>query len=45
LIRNSCELLQVDDRFVGIVVIGILELTTSISFAEIERLVIPWRAD
>jgi NitT/TauT family transport system permease protein len=44
LIWNSWELLQVDYMFVGIVVIGILGLITSVLFAEIERKVIPWKA-
>jgi ABC-type nitrate/sulfonate/bicarbonate transport system permease component len=45
LIWNSWELLQVDFMFVGIVVIGILGLITSVLFAEIERIVIPWKAE
>ena len=45
LIWNSWELLQVDMMFVGIVVIGILGLITSALFQEIERLVIPWKAE
>lgn len=44
LIWNSWELLQVDYMFVGIVVIGILGLITSVLFAELERKVIPWKA-
>jgi len=44
LIWNSWELLQVDYMFVGIVVIGILGLITSVLFQEIENLVIPWKA-
>jgi NitT/TauT family transport system permease protein len=43
LIWNSWELLQVDYMFVGIVVIGILGLITSVLFDEIENLVIPWK--
>jgi NitT/TauT family transport system permease protein len=43
LIWNSWELLQVDYMFVGIVVIGILGLITSVLFDELERLVIPWK--
>jgi len=43
LIWNSWELLQVDYMFVGIVVIGILGLVTSLLFQEIERIVIPWK--
>jgi len=43
LIWNSWELLQVDDMFVGIVVIGILGLITAVLFQEIERKVIPWK--
>ena len=45
LIWNSWELLQVDMMFVGIVVIGILGLITSALFQELERLVIPWKAE
>jgi ABC-type nitrate/sulfonate/bicarbonate transport system permease component len=45
LIWNSWELLQVDVMFVGIVTIGILGLITSVLFQEIERLVIPWKAE
>jgi NitT/TauT family transport system permease protein len=45
LIWNSWELLQVDYMFVGIVVIGILGLITSVAFQEIERKVIPWKAE
>jgi NitT/TauT family transport system permease protein len=45
LIWNSWELLQVDFMFVGIVVIGILGLISSVLFVEIERKVIPWKAD
>src|SRR5215216_4351944 len=45
LIWNSWELLQVDVMFVGIVTIGILGLITSVVFQEIERLVIPWKAE
>jgi NitT/TauT family transport system permease protein len=43
LIWNSWELLQVDDMFVGIVVIGILGLITAVLFQEIERKAIPWK--
>jgi NitT/TauT family transport system permease protein len=45
LIWNSWELLQVDIMFVGIVTIGILGLITSALFQEIERKVIPWKAE
>jgi ABC-type nitrate/sulfonate/bicarbonate transport system permease component len=45
LIWNSWELLQVDIMFVGIVTIGILGLITSVLFQELERKVIPWKAD
>jgi ABC-type nitrate/sulfonate/bicarbonate transport system permease component len=31
--------------FVGIVVIGILGLITSVAFQEIERKLIPWKAE
>ena len=45
LIWNSWELLQVDIMFVGIVTIGILGLITSALFQELERKVIPWKAE
>jgi len=45
LIWNSWELPQVDYMFVGIVVIGILGLISSVLFQEIERKVIPWKAE
>jgi len=45
LIWNSWELLQVDYMFVGIVLIGILGLITTALFQEIERKIIPWKAD
>jgi ABC-type nitrate/sulfonate/bicarbonate transport system permease component len=45
LIWNSWELLQVDIMFVGIVTIGVLGLITSVLFQEIERKVIPWKAE
>jgi NitT/TauT family transport system permease protein len=45
LIWNSWELLQVDIMFVGIVTIGILGLISSALFQEIERKVIPWKAE
>ena len=45
LIWNSWELLQIDIMFVGIVTIGVLGLITSALFQEIERKVIPWKAE
>jgi ABC-type nitrate/sulfonate/bicarbonate transport system permease component len=45
LIWNSWELLQVDIMFVGIVTVGILGLITSVLFQELERKVIPWKAE
>jgi NitT/TauT family transport system permease protein len=45
LIWNSWELLQVDYMFVGILVIGILGLITAVVFQEIERKLIPWKAE
>ncbi|MFL5071498.1 MAG: ABC transporter permease, partial [Xanthobacteraceae bacterium] len=45
LIWNSWELLQVDTMFVGIVTVGVLGLITSVVFQEIERKVIPWKAE
>jgi NitT/TauT family transport system permease protein len=45
MIWNSWELLQVDIMFVGIVTIGVLGLITSVLFQEVERKVIPWKAE
>ena len=45
MIWNSWELLQVDIMFVGIVTVGILGLITSVAFQELERYVIPWKAE
>jgi len=45
LIWSSWELLQVDAMFVGIVTIGVLGVITSTIFREIERKVIPWKAE
>lgn len=45
LIWNSWELLQVDILFAGVVTIGILGVITSVLFQEIERKVIPWKAE
>jgi ABC-type nitrate/sulfonate/bicarbonate transport system permease component len=45
LIWNSWELLQVDTMFVGIVTVGVLGLITSVLFQEVERIVIPWKAE
>jgi ABC-type nitrate/sulfonate/bicarbonate transport system permease component len=45
LIWNSWELLQVDVMFVGIVTVGILGLIATVILQEIERLVIPWKAE
>src|SRR5207249_37797 len=45
LIWSSWELLQVDRMFVGIVVIGILGLITSVLFQEIERKAVPWKTE
>src|SRR5215467_12676846 len=45
LIWSSWELLQVDVMFVGIVTVGVLGLITSVLFQELERIVIPWRAE
>jgi NitT/TauT family transport system permease protein len=45
LIWNSWELLQVDVMFVGIVAVGVLGLITSVLMQELERKVIPWKAD
>jgi len=45
LIWNSWELLEVTTMFCGIVTIGILGLITSALFQELERKVIPWKAE
>jgi len=45
LIWNSWELLQVDKMFVGIVTVGILGLVATVLLQEIERKVIPWKAE
>ena len=45
LIWNSWELLQVDVMFVGIVTVGVLGLIATALLQEIERKVIPWKAD
>ena len=45
LIWNSWELLQVDVMFVGIVTVGILGLIATVALQEIERKVIPWKAE
>lgn len=45
LIWNSWELLQVDIMFVGIVTVGVLGLIATVCLREIERKVIPWKAE
>ena len=45
LIWNSWELLEVTTMFCGIVTIGLLGLITSAMFQELERKVIPWKAE
>jgi NitT/TauT family transport system permease protein len=45
LIWNSWELLQVDVMFVGIVTVGVLGLIATILLQEIERKIIPWKAE
>jgi NitT/TauT family transport system permease protein len=45
LIWNSWELLQVDVMFVGIVTVGILGLIATVALQEIQRKVIPWKAE
>jgi ABC-type nitrate/sulfonate/bicarbonate transport system permease component len=45
LVWNSWALLQVDIMFVGMVTMGILAHISSVLFQEIERKVIPWKAD
>jgi len=45
MIWNSWELLQVDVMFVGIVTVGVLGLIATVALQEIERKVIPWKAE
>lgn len=45
LIWSSWELLQVDVMFVGIVTVGVLGLVATVILQEIERKVIPWKAE
>lgn len=45
LIWSSWELLQVDTMFVGIVTVGVLGLIATVILQEIERKVIPWKAE
>ena len=45
MIWNSWELLQVDVMFVGIVTVGLLGLIATVILQEIERKVIPWKAE
>jgi ABC-type nitrate/sulfonate/bicarbonate transport system permease component len=45
LIWSSWELLQVDVMFVGIVTVGVLGLIATVILQEIERKVIPWKAE
>jgi NitT/TauT family transport system permease protein len=45
MIWNSWELLQVDVMFVGIVTVGVLGLIATVILQEIERKVIPWKAE
>ena len=45
LIWNSWELLQVDVMFVGIVTVGVLGLVATVILQEIERKIIPWKAE
>lgn len=45
MIWNSWELLQVDTMFVGIVTVGVLGLIATVALQEIERKVIPWKAE
>jgi ABC-type nitrate/sulfonate/bicarbonate transport system permease component len=45
MIWNSWELLQVDVMFVGIVTVGLLGLVATVLLQEIERKVIPWKAE
>jgi ABC-type nitrate/sulfonate/bicarbonate transport system permease component len=45
MIWNSWELLQVDVMFVGIVTVGVLGLIATVCLQEVERRVIPWKAE
>ena len=45
MIWNSWELLQVDVMFCGIVTVGVLGLIATVILQEIERKVIPWKAE
>ena len=45
LLLLAWELLQVDVMFVGIVAVGILGLIATVILQEIERKVIPWKAE
>jgi NitT/TauT family transport system permease protein len=45
MIWNSWELLQVDVMFVGIVTVGVLGLIATVLLQEIERKIIPWKAE
>ena len=45
LIWSSWELLQVDVMFVGIVTVGVLGMVATVILQEIERKVIPWKAE
>ena len=45
MIWSSWELLQVDTMFVGIVTVGVLGLIATVILQEIERKVIPWKAE
>jgi len=45
MIWNSWELLQVDVMFVGIVTVGLLGMIATVALQEIERKVIPWKAE
>ncbi len=45
MIWNSWELMQVDVMFVGIVTVGLLGLIATAILQEIERKVIPWKAE
>jgi NitT/TauT family transport system permease protein len=45
MIWNSWELLQVDVMFVGIVTVGVLGLIATVILREIERKIVPWKAE
>jgi ABC-type nitrate/sulfonate/bicarbonate transport system permease component len=43
MIWNSWQLFQVEDMYVGLIVISVLGLVLSLALKELERILIPWR--